>query len=304
MRARWIILSLALCAVVIAVSAVAYAHANNARLEQARFAVYTSSDAVPSAGDPERGESVARAAGCIACHTDTDNGGALLAGGVALDSPFGTFFSPNITSDQSSGIGSWSVDMLAQALLNGRRPDGVHYWPAFPYPAYAAMQRQDIADLFAWLQSTDPIPEPSLEHNLRIPDLARSGLGLWKTLYVPVDYQPDRFSERGEYLVEGPAHCAECHAERNLFGGVPDRQLSGNERGPEGASVPAITAEALRDWTIDDLVFFLEIGMTPEGDFTGGHMAAVIEHGTAHLSSADRQAMAVYLKSPANRGYE
>jgi mono/diheme cytochrome c family protein len=304
MRARWIIVSLAVCAVVISVSAVAYAHAYNTRLEQARFALFAASDAAYSAGDSERGESVARAAGCIACHTDTDNGGALLAGGVELDSPFGIFVSPNITSDRTSGIGSWTVDMLAQALLNGRRPDGAHYWPAFPYPAYAVMQRQDIADLYAWLQSTDPIQESSPEHELRIPDFARAGLGIWKTLYVPVDYQPDRFIERGEYLVEGPAHCAECHAKRNLLGGVPDRQLSGNSRGPEGASVPAITADALRDWGIDDLVFFLEIGMTPEGDFTGGHMAAVIEQGTAHLSSADRQAMATYLKSAANGGDE
>ncbi len=304
MRALWLFLAMALCAVVIGVSAVAYGHAYNTRMEQARSALFTFSDAVYSAGDPERGESVARAAGCIACHTDTENGGALLAGGVELDSPFGTFVSPNITSDRFSGIGSWTVDMLAQALLNGRRPDGKHYWPAFPYTAYAVMQRQDIADLFAWLQSTDPIQEASPEHELRIPELARVGLGLWKTLYVPVDYQPDRFSGRGEYLVEGPAHCAECHARRDLFGGVADRQLSGNSRGPEGASVPAITAVALRDWTIKDLEFFLEIGMTPEGDFTGGHMAAVIEQGTAHLSSADRQAMAAYLKSPANGGFE
>jgi len=201
MRARWIILSLALCALVIGVSAVAYAHAYNTRLEEARFALFSTSDAARSAGDPELGESVARAAGCIACHTDTDNGGALLAGGVELDSPFGIFVSPNITSDRTSGIGSWTVDMLAQALLNGRRPDGAHYWPAFPYPAYAAMHRQDIADLFAWLQSTDPIQEPSPAHELRIPDFARSGLGIWKTLYVPVDYQPDRFIERGEYIV-------------------------------------------------------------------------------------------------------
>jgi len=266
------------------------------------MALFTSSASALAAGNRERGNTVARAAGCIACHTDTESDGALLAGGVALQSPFGTFVSPNITSDLESGIGSWTVDMLADALLNGRRPDGGHYWPAFPYPAYAAMRGQDIADLHAWLLSTNPVAEPPPVHDLRIPDIARNTLGIWKALYVPDDYQPGRFSERGEYLVEGPAHCAACHAQRNLAGGVPDRRLSGNSRGPEGARVPDITREALRDWTEEDLIFFLEIGMTPEGDFAGGHMAAVIEHGTAHLSVADREAMATYLKSSANGG--
>ncbi len=304
MRARRFISLLALCAVGICVSAVAYVQVRNQDIEDNRFALFSESGAARSTGDAERGENVARASGCISCHTDKANGGALLAGGVKLESPFGTFVSPNITSDKESGIGLWTVDMLAKALLNGRRPDGKHYWPAFPYAAYAVMQQQDIIDLFVWLQSTDPVQGASPEHALLLPGFARAGLSFWKTLFVPVDYQSGRFSERGEYLVEGPAHCAECHARRNLLGGIPDRRLSGNRRGPEGAAVPAITADALREWTIEDLMFFLEIGMTPEGDFTGGHMAAVIDQGTAHLSSADRQAMALYLKSSFNGGTE
>jgi len=302
MSARRAFLSLVLGLMVIGAATMAYAHTHNSRIEQERLISLSVSNSTLSAGDRERGESVARASGCIACHTDTDNGGALLAGGVALDSPFGTFVSPNITSDRALGIGSWTMDMLAEALLNGRRPDGGHYWPAFPYPAYAAMNAQDIADLYAWLQSTNPVDKAPPEHDLLIPDVARTALGIWKALYVPDDYQPGRFSERGEYLVEGPAHCAACHAPRNLAGGVPDRRLSGNQRGPEGARVPSITADALREWTVEDLAFYLEIGMTPEGDFSGGPMAEVIEHGTAYLSPADRQAMAEYLKSPANGG--
>ncbi len=282
------------------VSAVVLAHIHNHRVEQRRLATLSVSDDVHGSGHRDRGETVARAGGCIACHTNFENDGELLGGGVTFDSPFGTFVSPNISSDPESGIGLWTVDMLAEALLNGRRPDGGHYWPAFPYPAYAAMTGQDIADLYAWLKSINPVSHAPPEHDLMIPDVARVAMGVWKSLYVPDGYAPDTFQERGEYLVEGPAHCAACHAQRDLLGGVSDRRLTGNSRGPEGDSVPAITAEALEDWTVEDLAFFLEIGMTPDGDFSGGHMAKVIEHGTAHLPSTDLQAMAAYLKSPEN----
>ncbi len=286
---------------VIGVSLALFAHALNLRNEQVRLASLTIKHARNTA-DPVRGETVARAGGCIACHTDTEKGGAMLAGGVSFASPFGTFVSPNISSDPDAGIGGWTVEMLAGALLNGRRPDGGHYWPVFPYPAFAAMTGQDIVDLHAWLKSSVPIPDSPPEHDLLIPDIARIGMGVWKTLYVPDHYRPGIFAERGEYLVEGPAHCAACHAQRDIAGGISDRRLTGNTRGPEGDEVPAITAEALAEWTEEDLAFFLEIGMTPEGDFSGGHMAAVIEHGTAHLPMSDLKAIAAYLKSPANEG--
>ncbi len=276
------------------------ADTRNSQHEKSRTAAVSLNDAL-FAADTDRGELVARASGCIACHTNTENAGSFLAGGVRLESTFGTFISPNITSDVEDGIGAWSLEMFAQAILNGRRPDGSHYWPAFPYPAYAVMSGQDIADLYAWLQSSTPVPVASTKHDLLIPDVARAGLGIWKALYVSENYKPGLFVERGEYLVEGPAHCATCHAQRDIIGGVPDRRLSGNSRGPEGAQVPAITSTELADWTMDDLVFYLEIGMTPEGDFSGGHMAQVIEHGTAYLPLEDLKAIAAYLKSPANR---
>lgn len=282
---------------VLGVSILWVAQSQNNQNEQSRMTVFALNDSLQVA-DSDRGELVARAGGCIACHTDSENKGGLLAGGVRLDSPFGVFVSPNITSDEVSGIGAWSIEMFAQALLNGRRPDGGHYWPAFPYPAYAVMSRQDIVDLYAWVQSSAPINIHSDEHDLLIPDVARTSLSIWKALYVPDHYQPGLFVERGEYLVEGPGHCAACHAQRDILGGVGDRRLSGNTRGPEGAKVPAITAAALKEWTEDDLAFYLEIGMTPEGDFSGGHMAAVIEHGTGHLPGKDLKAMAAYLKSP------
>lgn len=300
MRRRWILIAGASGFVLIGAFLLWSAHAQNNQNEQSRMAALSASDTPPSI-DAGRGEIVARAGGCIACHTDSDNGGAFLAGGVRFDSPFGTFVSPNISSDSVEGIGAWSLEMLSRALLNGRRPDGSHYWPAFPYPAYAAMTRQDIADLFAWLQSTTPVPDAAEKHELLIPDVARIGLGVWKSLYVPEEYKPGFFVGRGEYLINGPGHCAACHAQRDVAGGIRNRRLSGNSRGPEGSQVPNITSVVLQDWTEDDLVFYLEIGMTPEGDFSGGHMAAVIEHGTAHLPAEDLRSMAAYLKSQANR---
>lgn len=296
----WIPVAGVLIIVMGGVSLLWAANTRNTQHEQSRISALSLIDAIPSI-DSQNGELVARAGGCIACHTDTQNKGALLAGGVRLDSPFGTFVSPNISSDPEEGIGAWSMEMFAQALLNGRRPDGGHYWPAFPYPAYAVMSLQDIADLYTWLQSTAPSSVVSAKHELLIPDATRTGLGIWKALYVPEHYTPGLFVERGEYLVEGPGHCAACHAQRDIIGGVRDRRLTGNSRGPEGSQVPPITAAQLQDWTEDDLVFYLEIGMTPEGDFSGGHMAAVIEYGTAHLPPEDLKAIATYLKSSANK---
>ncbi|MFT5896534.1 MAG: mono/diheme cytochrome c family protein [bacterium] len=299
MSRRGILSAGALGFVVLGASLLSFAHVQNKQNEQSRLEVWSASNTLEPA-DVVRGELVARAGGCIACHTDTQNDGAILAGGVKLESSFGTFISPNISSDPLEGIGTWSLEILAEALLNGRRPDGSHYGPAFPYPAYAAMTAQDIADLHAWLQSSVPVSSAAPEHELLLPDVTRVGLGVWKALYVPSHYKPGVFADRGEYLVKGPAHCAECHAQRDFSGGVSNRQLSGNSRGPKGSRVPAISGEALQDWTTDDLAFFLEIGMTPEGDSTGGHMTAVIEHGTAHLPLEDLEAMAAYLKSPSN----
>jgi mono/diheme cytochrome c family protein len=278
-----------------------FAHAQNTRIEESRIVSLNLSELLITA-DRGRGETIAWVGGCIACHTNVEQNGAMLGGGVRLESAYGTFVSPNISSDPVEGIGLWSVDMLGAALLNGRSPDDSHYWPAFPYPAYATMTGQDIADLYIWLQSSAPAAVASQRHDLLVPEFTRVALSLWKALYVPANYRPGVFVDRGQYLVEGPGHCAACHAQRDLFGGIADRQLTGNNRGPDGSQVPGITASALQDWTEEDLVFFLEIGMTPEGDFTGGHMAAVIEHGTAHLSANDLRAMALYLKSSSNAG--
>ena len=292
-------LAIAAVLAIVSVAAAAVATGRNARVEAARLAALDAAGLDALEADAARGETVARAGGCIVCHTDTASGGAPLAGGAPIDTPFGRFVAPNITSDPEAGIGRWSRAELANALVNGRSPDGEHYWPAFPYAAYTATTAQDVADLHAWLGANEPVAARAPEHELLVPDAARAALGPWKARYVP-RVLAGALEPRGRYLVEGLGHCAECHARRDLAGGVPDRALSGNPRGPEGATVPPITRVALDGWTEADVAFHLEIGMTPDGDFSGGHMAAVIEHGTAHLSPADREAMAAHLLSDAN----
>lgn len=274
---------------------------SNTRIESLRREAWRSADLSTRASNKSRGEWVARAAGCIGCHTDSENDGEMLAGGVGFDTPIGRMIAPNITSDRQYGIGTWTREQLADALINGRAPDGSHYWPALPYTAYRSMKTQDVVDLHAWLMASEPIARPDEAHNLWIPDAARHLLGLWKALYVPAAPLPDVSMPTGQYLVQSLGHCAECHAQRGIMGSIANRSLAGNTRGPEGARVPAITKTALSGWLIEDIAFYLEIGMTLEGDFAGAHMAPVIEHSTSHLAPTERTAIAEYLLSDINQ---
>lgn len=250
-------------------------------------------------GDPTRGEYVATMSGCIACHTKHADKGVTLAGGVPIKTPFGTFYSPNITSDATAGIGQWTTEEFLTAMSVGLSPESEHYFPAFPYTAYSVMLAQDLVDLKAWLDTVEPVATKAPEHDLAWPFSARAGLFFWKALYFDPLRTIDPI-DRGSYLVNGPGHCAECHAPRNLWGGLTKRALTGNARGPEGESVPGITSEHLSKWSIEDLELFLEVGITLSGDFTGGHMTDVIEYGTAQLSGQDRRSISHYLLSEAN----
>ncbi len=250
-------------------------------------------------GDATRGEYVAAMGGCIACHTHVENGGELLAGGVPIETPYGTFYSPNITRHDAAGIGQWTSEEFVLAMSVGTSPNKQHYYPAFPYPSYSVMSVQDLVDLKAWIDTVESVAEPAPEHDLTWPFSVRSGLLVWKALFFDYSRTMD-LNDRGNYLVNGPGHCAECHSPRNLLGGLSARSLSGNTRGPDGESVPGITLQDLSEWSIQDLELFLEVGITPSGDFTGGHMSDVIEYSTSLINEADRNAIARYLLSETN----
>jgi len=258
--------------------------------------------------DPgDRGEYVFNMGGCASCHTDGKNKGAPLAGGLALKTPFGTFYSPNITPDPETGIGGWTDEEFIRAMTDGISPEGKHYFPAFPYTSYAKMTRRDLLDLKAYLDSIPPVQKSSPEHDLAFPFNMRVLAGAWKALFFEDDgfqKNPDKSDawNRGAYIVNGPGHCVECHTPRNLFGAiVKDKALEGVATGAEGEKVPGIVANGnngFSKWKMNDIVFGLQTGMTPDGDFLGGTMGKVIANTTGKLSDADLQAIATYLNDP------
>lgn len=301
MRVRFRTAAAVISVIVVASLIIASKIQNNSQTESLRRDIWRNANLSTLPADESRGERIARAAGCIACHTDLESDGEMLAGGVVFATPIGKIFSPNISSDKQHGIGEWNREQLAEALINGLAPDGSHYWPALPYVAYRSMKTQDVADLHAWLMNTKPISLPAPEHKLRIPSASNRLIGLWKNQYVPKGPLPDEPIPMGQYLVNNLGHCAECHAQRGPLGSIANRSLKGNTRGPDGAHVPAITRQTLMDWTVEDIAFYLEIGMTPEGDFAGAHMAPVVEHSTSYLLPEERIAIAEYLLSDINQ---
>jgi mono/diheme cytochrome c family protein len=254
----------------------------------------------------ERGKYLIHAGGCLTCHTAEDDDAIPFAGGRALESPFGTFYSPNITPDRQTGIGDWSDDDFVQAFWEGVTPSGEHYFPAFPYTAYTGVARGDLLAMKAYLFSLEPIEKENREHDLPFVMSSRRSAGAWKSRYFDArrfetdSAQSDEWN-RGAYLVRHLGHCGECHTPRTRLGALRDtHELRGNPDGSGGEKIPNITAdpdEGIGKWSKSDIEYFLDIGMLPDGDFAGGSMASVIEDSTSQLTPADRLAIATYLQS-------
>ena len=267
-------------------------------------------------GDAGRGERIFIAGGCTSCHARPGAEGEArreLAGGLKLVTPFGTFVAPNISPDAEDGIGAWSVEDFANAVMRGVSPDGAHYYPAFPYTSYARMRPEDVADLHAFMKTLPPVAGRTEGHSLGFPYSIRRGIGLWKRLYLggsPVIALPEGTPApvlAGRYLVEGPGHCGECHTPRHFTGGAKTDQWLAGATAAEGKGVvPNITGGegGIGSWSEADIVTFLETGFTPDFNSVGGSMAAV-QRNMAMLSAKDRQAIAAYLKAvpPHPNGY-
>lgn len=267
-------------------------------------------------GDPGRGGAIFNAGGCSSCHARPKAEGDArleLAGGVELNTPFGTFVAPNISQDARDGIGLWTLEDFANAMLRGVAPDGGHYYPAFPYSSYARMAPGDVADLFSYMKTLPQVAGAAPGHRLGFPFNIRRGLGLWKLLHLdgePVIALADDAPEtvrRGRYLVEGPGHCGECHSPRDLSGGVKKAEWLAGAVAAEGTgNIPNITAGegGIGGWSEQEIAYFLESGFTPDFDSAGGAMAEVIKN-TALLAPEDRAAIAAYLKAvpPRPNGY-
>jgi mono/diheme cytochrome c family protein len=221
---------------------------------------------------------------------------------MALASPFGTLYVPNISPDPVDGIGKWRAADLANALLAGVSPRGQHYYPAFPYTSFAHIERADVRDLMAYLRTLQPVHHRAPPHDIPFPFSVRRVVGLWKLLYfdrTPIAADPTRDPawNRGRYLVEGPTHCAECHSSRNLAGAIKESTRFAGGRDPEGVGfMPNITSTAIGAWSIDDIVRILTDRHTPEGREVGSSMEDVVTN-TAMLPEDDRRAIAAYIKS-------
>ncbi|MGE0279957.1 MAG: cytochrome c [Rhizobiaceae bacterium] len=269
-------------------------------------------------GDATRGERVFWAGGCASCHARPKAEGPArleLAGGLELKTPFGTFVPPNISSDPNDGIGNWSKEDFANAMMRGVSPGGSHYYPAFPYASYIRAKPADIGDLYAFMKTLPAVQGKAPPHSVGFPFNIRRGLGLWKLLFldaapaVTLAAEASEPAKQGQYLVEALGHCGECHTPRTLFGaGGSDRGqwLAGAKAAEGDGNVPNITTGegGIGDWSEADITTFIKDGSTPEFDFVGGSMASVVKN-LAHLEDADRQAIAAYLKAipPHPNGY-
>jgi len=252
-------------------------------------------------GDATRGAYVLRLGGCVACHTNNSAGGAELAGGYGLETPFGTFVPPNITSDPNVGIGNWTIEQFSAAMSDGMGPQG-HLYPAFPYENYTLMSDQEIVDLYAALQATEPVATPAAQSDIPFPFNVRLLMAGWKNLFfTPRRFEPeagkDEVYNRGKYLVMGPAHCVACHTPRNALGALDWDQAFTGSPGGTGGRAPAITREALADegYDVATLAQTLTDGFTPSFDVLGGPMGEVIKDSTSHWTDEDLNAVATYL---------
>jgi mono/diheme cytochrome c family protein len=254
----------------------------------------------------EQGQYVSHVADCQACHTRT--GGTPFAGGLPLGTPFGTLTSPNITPDPDTGIGGWSDEDFYRAVTDGIGRHGEYLYPAMPFTSFTKMTRSDILAVKAYLFSLKPVNAPRVPNKMAFPFDIRLTLFAWRELFFyPGVYRPDpkRSAEwnRGAYLVEGAGHCGECHSPRNILGATETRNsLAGGQLDEWRA--PNISADprwGIGDWSVNDIVTFLKTDSQKTEGVAFGPMMTVVHDSLNYVSTADLQAMAVFLKAGPER---
>jgi len=253
--------------------------------------------------DLANGEAMFTAGNCSACHaTPGQDDRKHLAGGLKLKSPFGTFVTPNITPDPKYGIGAWTELEFANAMKRGTGRHGEHLYPAFPYGAYSLMKTSDVRDLFAYIKTLPAEAKPTAPHDLSFPYNIRLAVGGWKFLYFhPKDFVADPKQSaawnRGRYLAEGPAHCAECHTPRGGLGGPEEDKLYAGapnlEKGGRFASNITPHKDGIGDWSAGDIADFLKSGTDKCFNEPTGMKDVVAS--TSKLSDADLAALGDYI---------
>lgn len=256
----------------------------------------------------ERGKYLATVGNCISCHTA--EGKPDFSGGVLFETPFGSIYSTNITSDSEAGIGSWTKEEFIESMRHGVRADGADLYPVFPFPAFTKVVDEDLDAIWAYLQTVPPATEKPPANKLGFPFNMRWLMGVWKVLFFeegPYAEDTSKSAEwnRGAYIVQGLAHCGACHTPRNSFGAEDQAQflagasyldkVGNGESRPWYAVNLTSAAAGLQAWSVDDIQRYLLTGHNSRAG-TFGPMNEVIENSTQHFSAADALAVATYLK--------
>jgi mono/diheme cytochrome c family protein len=260
-------------------------------------------DKVVNAEEVRRGQYLVRLGDCMSCHLRPD--GEAFAGGLGLNTPFGTIYSANITSDKETGIGDWTNDQFYRAMHDGRGVHGEHLYPAFPYPWFRQVSRADDDAILAFLKSTPPVHYTPPANKLPFPLNLRVAVSGWNLLFLKNDdikSDPAQTAEwnRGAYLVNGLGHCGVCHTPKNILGADKFGQTF---RGGEldhfvAPDLTGNTRTGLGQWSLDDITEYLATGRNARAG-AGGPMAEVVTYSTSTLTPEDRHAIAVYLKTQA-----
>jgi len=248
--------------------------------------------------DIEHGRYLSVLGDCAACHTANEE--QPLAGGVSLETPFGTLVAPNITPDAETGLGNWTFEDFKGAMTEGIGKGGYHLYPAMPYPAYTLMRDEDLRDLWAYLRTVSPVNHDVEANQLPFPFNIRLAMMGWNWLnFDDRDFQPDPDRpddiNRGAYLVEGLGHCGTCHTPRNFMGGDGDGKFSGAI--VDDWLAPNITPDphkGIGGWSEDELVEYLKTGGN-RFDFASGPMADEVHHSSQYWTDDDLHAVARYL---------
>ena len=257
--------------------------------------------AEPTAETIARGKALVVAGDCASCHTADP--AKPFAGGKRIATPFGGIYAPNLTPDNETGLGNWRDEDFLRALRQGVAPDGSRYYPAFPYPYFTKLIRDDILAIRAYLATFEPVRNKVPSPELRFPFNFRVGMRLWNWLYLqPGILIPDQSKgadwNRGRYLVEGLGHCGACHTPKNFLGADKSDQAFGGNR-VDGMFAPRLDAAArsgLKSWSAEDIAEYLQSGRNVKSN-AGQLMSEVVLNSTSKMSDGDVKAIAAYLKS-------
>jgi len=257
----------------------------------------------------ERGKMLSHVAGCYGCHTL--NNKIPFSGGYEIKTKYGTFISPNITFDQTNGIGKWNIEDFSKAIKLGINPNGKPYYPVLPYKWYSNLNKKDIEDIYDYLKSLSTSPIKQKPHNLKFPYNIRNFL--WIRRIIEEKIFPtkrikikEKIEMEGAYIVRTVAHCGACHSPRTFLSIIDNiNDLSGNHRSSNKLNdgAPNISnnyKKGIGSWDSYDIVFFLKNGFKPNGDYVEGHMSLIIENGTSFLSENELKSVSKYLLSEYN----